>query len=81
MLRRLGGCHSRDCVVALCRTHHSLFDSGGLVLVSYLGPEVGRELRHALTHVGCGELEALMWQGRAAPWAEAEPIPIQGDRR
>jgi hypothetical protein len=70
--RRFGGCDSPDCVVALCRTHHRMFDTGGLALPPYLGPEVGRELRHALTHVGCAELEAALWAGWPAPWAGGE---------
>jgi hypothetical protein len=64
--RRLGGCDSPDCVVALCRTHHRLFDSGRLVLA----PALERELRHALTHVGCAELEAALTQGGwPPPWS------------
>ena len=67
--RRLGGCDSPDCVVPLCRTHHRLFDTGRLVLVPYLGPELEGELRHALTHVTCGALEAaLTLGGWPAPW-------------
>jgi hypothetical protein len=66
--RRFGGCDSPDCVVPLCRTHHRLFDSGRLALVPYLRPEVERELRHALAHVGCAELEAAMWRGWPVPW-------------
>jgi hypothetical protein len=68
--RRLGGCDSPDCVVALCRTHHRLFDTGRLVLAHWLLPELERELRHALTHVGCGELEAaLTGGGWPPPWS------------
>jgi hypothetical protein len=67
--RRLGGCDSPDCVVALCRTHHRLLDTGRLVLAPYLVPELERELRHALTHVGCPELEAALTDGGwPAPW-------------
>jgi hypothetical protein len=67
--RRLGGCDSPDCVVPLCRTHHRLFDTGRLALVPYLCPGLERELRHALTHVGCAELETALWSGWPAPWA------------
>ncbi len=70
--RRLGGCDSPDCVVALCRTHHRMFDTGGLALMPYLGPGVEGELRHALTHVGRAELEAALWSGWPAPWARGE---------
>lgn len=70
--RRFGGCDSPDCVVPLCRTHHRMFDTGRLALVPYLGREVERELRHALTHVGCGDLEAALWHGWPAPWAGGE---------
>jgi hypothetical protein len=67
--RRLGGCDAPDCVVPLCRTHHRLFDTGRLVLVAYLGPDLERELRHALTHVHCGPLEAALTSGGwPAPW-------------
>jgi hypothetical protein len=68
--RRLGGCDSPDCVLALCRTHHRLYDTGRLILAAYLGPELERELRHALSHVGCAELEAaLTGAGWPAPWS------------
>lgn len=70
--RRLGGCDSPDCVVPLCRTHHRMFDTGELALAPFLGPEVERALRHALTHVSCGELEAALWHGWPAPWAGGE---------
>lgn len=72
--RRLGGCDSPDCVVPLCRTHHRMFDTGGLALVPYLGPEVERELRHALTHVVCAELAAALRHGWPAPWAGDEQM-------
>jgi hypothetical protein len=71
--RRCGGCDSPDCVLPLCRTHHRLFDSGRLALVPYLVAELERELRHALAHVGCRELEAALWRGWPAPWTEEQP--------
>ncbi len=78
---RLGGCDSPDCVVPLCRTHHRMFDTGGLALVPYLGPEVERELRHAVTHVGCAELEAALRSGWPVPWARGELMtPNDGGR-
>jgi hypothetical protein len=40
------------------RAHHRSFDAGLLALAPYLTPEVERELRQALTHAGCAELEA-----------------------
>jgi hypothetical protein len=67
--RRLGGCDSPDCVVALCRAHHRSYDAGLLALAPYLAPELERELRHALTHAACAELEAALWEGWPAPWA------------
>ena len=70
--RRLGGCDSPDCVVPLCRAHHRSFDSGLLALAPYLMPMFELELRHALTHVGCSELEAALWSGWPAPWAGGE---------
>jgi hypothetical protein len=48
-----------------------MFDTGGLALMPYLGLEVERELRHALTHVGWAELEAALRHGWRAPWREA----------
>jgi len=70
--RRLGGCDSSDCVVPLCRTHHRMFDSCRLALAPFLAPALEGELRHALTHVGCAELEAALRHGWPAPWAEGE---------
>ena len=56
--------------MALCRTHHRLFDTGRLVLARYLVPELEHELRYALTHVGCAELEAaLTGGGWPTPWS------------
>ena len=70
--QRLGGCESPDCVVPLCRAHHRLFDTGRLGLVGFLGPEHERELRHALMHVGCAELEAGLSRGWPPSWAAEE---------
>jgi hypothetical protein len=68
--RRLGGCDSPDCVVALCRTHHRLFDTGRLALAPWLGPGCVWELRHALTHVKPAELDAaLTGSGWTPPWS------------
>ncbi|HEX4306496.1 MAG TPA: HNH endonuclease [Solirubrobacterales bacterium] len=72
--RRLGGCDSPECVVALCRTHHRMFDTGGLALAPYLGPELEGEIRHALGHVSCAELEPALRRGWPAPWAGGEPM-------
>jgi hypothetical protein len=49
--QRLGGCAHRDCVIALCRTHHRLYDAAELPLAAYLGTRFSLERRHALTHV------------------------------
>jgi hypothetical protein len=49
-----------------------MFDTGRLALVPYLVAELERELRHALTHVGCRELEESLWHGWAPPWAGEE---------
>jgi hypothetical protein len=70
--RRFGGCDSPDCVVPLCRAHHRSFDSGGFALAPYLMPQFEIELRHALAHVGCAELETALWRGWPAPWARGE---------
>jgi hypothetical protein len=80
--RRLGGCDSPDCVVALCRTHHRLFDTGRLALAPYLVPEPERELRHALTHVACAELVAALTRGGwPAPWSYESTNEINGASR
>lgn len=77
--QRLGGCASADCVVALCRTHHRLFDSARLALAPYLGPDCDRELRHALAHVGIVELRrALTGGGWPAPWQQPDPTNRNG---
>jgi hypothetical protein len=68
--RRLGGCDSPDCVVALCRTHHRLFDCARLALKPYLWSGHQREIGHALSHVGGADLDAALWRGWPAPWAE-----------
>jgi hypothetical protein len=78
--RRLGGCDSPDCVVPLCRAHHRSYDAGLLALAPYLVPEVEQELRHALTHVGCAQLETALWEGWPAPWALEETNTNDGGR-
>lgn len=68
--QRLGGCASPDCVIALCRTHHRLFDSGRLALAPYLGLGFRREKAHALLHVSARKLKrALKGAGWPAPWS------------
>jgi hypothetical protein len=49
-----------------------MFDTGGLALAPYVGPEVERELRHALAHVGRAELETALRLGWPAPWVRGE---------
>jgi hypothetical protein len=67
--QRLGGCELPECVIALCRTHHRLFDSARLALTPYLGDEYARELAHALLHVDAAELRvALDGGGWSPPW-------------
>lgn len=69
--QRLGGCGNPDCVVALCRTHHRLYDSRRLALAPYLGRGFRREMAHALGHVGATELRrALEGGGWPPPWSE-----------
>lgn len=69
--QRLGGCADPDCVIALCRTHHRLFDSRRLTLAPYLGSRFKRELVHALQHVEAAELrQALGGGGWPPPWSE-----------
>ena len=67
--QRLGGCPHRDCVIALCRTHHRLFDRARLSLAPYLGDGFRREWTHALSHVEADELQrALESGGWPPPW-------------
>lgn len=66
--QRLGGCQAAECVLPLCRTHHRLFDSNGLSLALYLGPEHETELAHALCHVSEAELHSALVNGWPAPW-------------
>jgi hypothetical protein len=69
--QRLGGCSHRDCVIALCRTHHRLFDSRRLALAPYIGRRCRRERSHALIHVSAAELKrALQGGGWPPPWSE-----------
>jgi hypothetical protein len=75
--RALGGCASADCVIPLCRGHHRLYDDGVQILAPFLRPELERELRHALTHVGCAELEAAMTRGG---WQVAVEVVSTGGR-
>ncbi len=66
--QRLGGCAQADCVIALCRTHHRLYDSGALALAPYLGRSHRRERAHALTHADRAALRrALEGGGWPAP--------------
>jgi len=46
--------------VSLCRSHHRSYDAGLLALAPYLTAELESELRHALTHADCAELEAAL---------------------
>lgn len=50
--RSLGGCDHADCVVALCRIHHRMYDRGELDLLPHLEPGCRTELAHSLMHVG-----------------------------
>jgi hypothetical protein len=63
--QRLGGCANPDCVIALCRTHHRLYDWGRLALAAYLGGRFRLEREHALTHVSpwalCRALAGGSW--------------------
>jgi hypothetical protein len=57
-------------VIALCRTHHRLYDSARLTLAPYLSVETfGRELAHAEAHVEAERLDAALGgEGWPAPW-------------
>jgi HNH endonuclease len=78
--QRLGGCASPDCVIALCRTHHRLYDCRRLALAPYLGRGFRRERAHALAHVGATELRnALAGGGWPPPWSD-QPEPRRSER-
>jgi hypothetical protein len=79
--RRFGGCDSPDCVVPLCRTHHRLFDCARLALKPYLWSGHEREVGHALSHVGQGDLDAALRRGWPAPWAGGISNTNDGGRR
>jgi hypothetical protein len=75
--QRLGGCPHPDCVIALCRTHHRLFDSRRMALAPYLGQRFEPEREHALLHVGAAALRnALGGGGWPPPWEEVQPEGI-----
>jgi hypothetical protein len=69
--QRLGGCDHRDCVIALCRVHHRLFDEARLRLDVYVGAEQAAEMAHALRHVGAAELRAALVDGWPAHWNQS----------
>jgi HNH endonuclease len=73
--QRLGGCAEADCVIALCRTHHRLYDSGALALAPYLGRGFRRERGHALRHVRAAALRRALAGGG---WAAPIPIANRG---
>ncbi|MDP9346045.1 MAG: HNH endonuclease [Actinomycetota bacterium] len=57
--RAQGGCDHPDCVVALCRAHHRVYDRGELALLGYLEPRWRAQVAHAVAHVG---LMAALWR-------------------
>jgi hypothetical protein len=81
--QRLGGCAHRDCVIALCRTHHRLYDAGELRLAPYLRRGFAAERRHALTHTSQRALRRAL-AGRGWPksprWATAAARPATSNR-
>jgi hypothetical protein len=68
--QRLGGCDHRDCVVALCRAHHRLFDEARLRLDAYLGAGQAAEIGHALSHVSAPQLQTALVHGWPPPWLQ-----------
>jgi hypothetical protein len=58
--RKLGGCDHPSCVIALCRTHHRLYDHGQLPLGLHLGGGWVQELAHALLHVSPARLSRAL---------------------
>ena len=61
--RSLGGCDHALCVVALCRTCHRRYDTGGLDLVAWLEPDHRAEAAHAVSHLGlAGALRRISGQ-------------------
>jgi hypothetical protein len=67
--RSLGGCDQPDCVVALCRTHHRLYDRGRLDLLPHLEPRHRAELAHGLVHLG---LLGLLRRVTGTRWAPVD---------
>lgn len=72
--QRFGGCEDADCVVALCRVHHRIYDRARLALAPYLAERRHAvELAHARAHVGAERLRnALEGGGWPAPWETNE---------
>lgn len=68
--QRFGGCPDPDCVVALCRAHHWLYDRARLALAPFIDAgALAAELAHARTHVGAERLQlALAGGGWPPPW-------------
>ena len=51
--RGMGGCDEPECVIPLCRKHHTEFDTGRLNLLSVLRlPMWSRQYEHAIAHAG-----------------------------
>ncbi len=69
--RALGGCDSADCVVPLCREHHSAYDAGELDLSLHLTGTHVTELTHALEHMD-GSLTRLLRHLSGRVWQPVE---------
>jgi len=69
--RALGGCNSADCVIPLCREHHSAYDTGTLDLSLYLTGTHVAELTHALEHMN-GSLTRLLRHLSGKVWQPVE---------
>ncbi len=69
--RALGGCDSADCVVPLCREHHSAYDAGTLDLSLHLTGTHVTELSHALEHMD-GSLTRLLRHLSGKVWQPVE---------
>lgn len=75
--RALGGCDSADCVIPLCREHHSAYDDGTLDLSLHLTGTHVTELTHALEHMD-GSLTRLLRHLSGKVWQPVEGARVPG---
>lgn len=69
--RAQGGCDAPECVVPLCRRHHSELDEGRLDVLPLLEPRFRKELGHAVEHRG---LLATLYRVTNELWAPVREL-------